>query len=72
MERRAGLQNCSTFKMQLLLSHPVSGMPNFLAFKDHYRAFGASLVAQLIKNLPATQETLVWSWVGKITLREKG
>ena len=100
MECRARLQNCSTFKMQLLLSHPVSCMPNFLAFKDHYRALGAfpgssadkesacnagdpglvlggedppsgegigypvqyfwaSLVAQLVKNLPAMLETWV-------------
>ena len=29
------------------------------------------LVAQLVKNLPAMQETLVWSWVGKIPWRRK-
>jgi len=32
---------------------------------------GASLVAQLVKNSPAMQETPVDSWVGKIPL-EKG
>ena len=33
--------------------------------------FGASLVAQLVKNLPAMQETLVRSQVGKIPWRRK-
>ena len=60
MKHRTRPQNCSTFKMQVLLSHPVSFMPNLLAFKDHYGAFWASLVAQLVKNLPAMQETPVW------------
>ena len=31
---------------------------------------GASLIAQLVKSLPAMQETLVDSWVG--TVLEKG
>ena len=31
--------------------------------------FGASLVAQLVKNLPAMQETQFDSWVGKIPWR---
>ena len=31
--------------------------------------FGASLVAQLVKNLPAVQETQFDSWVGKIHWR---
>ena len=31
----------------------------------------ASLVAQLVKNLPAVQETRVQSWVGKIPWRRK-
>ena len=30
---------------------------------------GVSLVAQLVKNLPAVQETLVQSWVGKVPCR---
>ena len=30
---------------------------------------GASLIAQLVKNLPAMQETPVWSWVRKIHWR---
>ena len=33
---------------------------------------GASLIAQLVKNLPATQETPVWSWVRKIPWRRIG
>ena len=38
-----------------------TGLSNF-----HFH-FGASLIAQLVKNLPAVQETLVFdSWVGKI------
>ena len=31
----------------------------------------ASLVAQLVKNLPAMWETWVWSWVGKIPWRRE-
>ena len=30
----------------------------------------ASLVAQIVKNLPTRQETQVWSWVGKIPWRK--
>ena len=30
------------------------------------QCFGASLVAQLVKNLPAMQETWVKPWIGKI------
>ena len=59
MEHRTRLQNCSTFKMQVLLSHPVSFMPNLLAFKDHYGAFWASLVAQVVKNLQCRRTRLV-------------
>ena len=32
---------------------------------------GASPVAQLVKNLPAMQETWVWSWIGKIPWRRE-
>ena len=32
--------------------------------------FGASLVAQMVKNLPAMQETLVWSLGGEDPLEE--
>ena len=32
---------------------------------------GASLVAQLVKNLPAMRETWIQSWVGKITWRRE-
>ena len=33
--------------------------------------FKASLVAQMVKNLPAIRETQVPSWVGKIPWRRK-
>ena len=33
--------------------------------------FKASLVAQMVKNLPAVQETRVPSWVGKIPWRRE-
>ena len=45
---------------------------------DHYAplrpslAIGASLVAQLVKNLPAMQEAWFNSWIGKIPWRRKG
>ena len=45
---------------------------------DHYAplrpslAIGDSLVAQLVKNLPAMQETWFNSWIGKIPWRRKG
>ena len=32
---------------------------------------GASLVSQTVKNLPAMQETRVWSWVGGMSWRRK-
>ena len=53
-------------------------------YSEHYRAYRhygkqmhclcwcilpASLIAQLVKNLPAMQETLLHSWVGKIRWR---
>ena len=49
---------CSTwyYKLHLLLS----------AF-----SFWASLLAQMVKNLPAMQETRVQSWVGKIPWRRE-
>ena len=62
MEHRTRLQNCSTFKMQVLLSHPVSFMPNLLAFKDHYGAFWASLIAQLVKNLQCRRPRFGPGW----------
>ena len=37
----------------------------------HSEYVGASLVAQLVKNLPAMQETWVWSWVGKTPWRRE-
>ena len=32
---------------------------------------GASLLAQMVENLPAVQKTWVWSWVGKILWRRE-
>ena len=36
-----------------------------------YVCFGASLVAQMVKNPPAMQESWVWSLVGKISWRRE-
>ena len=41
----------------------------FCLFCVMYLNAWASLVAQLVKNLPAMQETLVCSWVGRILWR---
>ena len=49
---------------QLCIQVPMS---YFLAFQ--YGSHGASLVAQLVKNLPAMQETLVWFLGQKIHWR---
>ena len=38
---------------------------------NDFHFWGASLVAQLVKNLPAMQETGFDSWVGKISWRRK-
>ena len=38
-------------------------------FHQYLIVFWASLVAQMVKNPPAVQETGVWSWVGKIPWR---
>ena len=38
---------------------------------DGYSQYGVSLVAQLVKNLPAMQETLV-RFLGRENLLEKG
>ena len=48
---------------KLFFSH---GQPQITTI---YRALGPSLVAQMVKNLPAIQETLFNSWVGKIPWR---
>ena len=40
-------------------------------FKGDIDKLGASLVAQLVKNLPAMQETPVW-FLGQEDLLEKG
>ena len=39
--------------------------------QDLETTYGASLVAQLVKNLPAVQETRFNPWVGKIGWRRK-
>ena len=41
------------------------------AFAQHYACQGASLVAQMVKNLPAVQETWVRS-LGREDILEKG
>ena len=41
------------------------------AFQQRLHSGGASLVAELVKNLPATQETGFDAWVGKILWRRK-
>ena len=46
-------------------------LPTSEIFEITYQNFRASLVAQLVKNLPAMQETWVWSWVGKIPWRRE-
>ena len=46
--------------------------PHYLFWlKDHRKEIRASLIAQLIKNPPATQETQFSSWVGKIYWRRE-
>ena len=40
-----------------------------IGYPLHY--FGASLVAQLVKNLPAVKETRFASWVGKVPWRRE-
>ena len=46
--------------------HLSSPEPN--ALKSHYNVFWASLVSQLVKNVPAMQETLVrfLGWEGPL------
>ena len=40
--------------------------------QDHRYSFVASLIAQLVKNLPTMRQTWVWNpWVRKITWRRK-
>ena len=51
-----------------------SNTPNFVSFFSfpcHHCGLGASLVAQLVRNLPAVQETPVWLLGGENPL-EKG
>ena len=43
----------------------------FYLFKTSYWESRSSLVAQMVKNWPAMQETRVWSRVGKIPWRSK-
>ena len=43
----------------------------YFLFVEVYLALGASLVAQLVKNLPAMQEILV-QFLGRDDLLEKG
>ena len=50
------------------ISHLCIGSPAF-SISLHYPSVGASLIAQLVKNLPAMQETQFSSWVRKIFWR---
>ena len=59
---------------------PAGNAKWYSHFGRHFGSFvykakdrlGGSLVAQIVKNLPAMQETWVWSsWVRKITGRSK-
>ena len=45
--------------------------PKFNILNLHLHLYGASLVAQPVKNLPATQKTLFDPWVGKIPWRRE-
>ena len=63
----SGLENFEVLKTVLL---PTVLLPAVLLtyhmtlnklFSHHYPHLGASLVAQIVKNLPAMQETWVWS-----------
>ena len=46
-------------------------MPIALRFFFQIRILGASLVVQLVKNLPAMQKTRFDPWVGKISWRRE-
>ena len=54
--------------MKLLLIHFNLKDRNMAYYMSHIPT-GASLVAQLVKNLPAMQETQFNPWVGKIPWR---
>ena len=59
-----------TFFLFLLEITPGNKEVIFLLRKPLTQScFRASLVSQLVKNLPAMRETWVWSWVGKIPWR---
>ena len=62
-----GLITCSWF-LFLTCSHHHS---YYVGISALFIVFRASLVAQLVKNLPAIQETLVW-FLGWEDLLEKG
>ena len=47
------------------------GVDNPLIYRPYYQSMQASLVAQTVKNLPALQETQVWS-LGQVDPLEKG
>ena len=55
-----GLLCLATFTMFLRLTHIVACVRTpFLLIVEQYAIFGAPLVAQRLKNLPAVQETRV-------------
>ena len=51
-------------------THPLEINSNIISFNSPLTKAKASLVAQLVKNLPALQKTWLQSWVQKIP--EKG
>ena len=68
------LIKCSNWISNTRLEIPfcyISFFKKVITFKQIYKMAWASLVAQLVKNLPATQETLVW-FLGREDPLEKG
>ena len=52
-----------------MVPSPIDGHLDCFQVRDSFRVSWASLVAQLVKNLPAVQETPVRFWVGKFPWR---
>ena len=56
---------------QTYISKRVLGFYLYVRIKSGVCGIWASLVAQMVENLPAMQETRVQRWVGKILWRRK-
>ena len=63
---------CAAWNARDLSSIPSSGSSLGEEIGYSLQYFWASLVAQMVKNLPAMKETGFNSWVGKIPWRENG